>query len=107
MLHSRWNNNVKNLHETYLQLIYNHKSSSNDASLINFGPVSIHHKNIQNLAIEMFKFQIDLSSENVSDIFLQQTHTQFNLWNRGDFRTPVIKYVYHGSVHVLFLSPEI
>ena len=56
MLHSRQNNNkTKHLHERYLRLIHNDKLSSNEQLLEKDGPVSIHHKNIQSLASEMFQ----------------------------------------------------
>ena len=51
MLHSCQNNNkIKYLHERCLHLIHNDKLSSYEKDW----SVSIHHKNIQSLAIEMF-----------------------------------------------------
>ena len=43
------------LHENCLQLIYDDKLSSYDELLLKYNLVSIHHRNNQNLAIEMFK----------------------------------------------------
>ena len=55
MLHSRKNNNkTKHLHERCLELIYCDKKSSNEILLEKGNSVSIHHKNIQALTIEMF-----------------------------------------------------
>ena len=55
MLHSRHNNNkIKHLHEKCLHLIHNDKLSSYEEFLEKDGSVSIHHKNIHSLAIEMF-----------------------------------------------------
>ena len=55
MLHSRQNNNkIKHLHERCLRLIHNDKLSSYEELLEKDWSVSIHHKNIQSLAIEMF-----------------------------------------------------
>ena len=55
MFHSRQNNNkIKHLHERCLRLIHNDKLSSYEELLEKDGSVSIHHKNIQSLATEMF-----------------------------------------------------
>ena len=55
MLHSRKNKNkIKHLHERCLRLIHNDKLSSYEELLEKDWSVSIHHKNIQSLAIEMF-----------------------------------------------------
>ena len=43
------------LHEKCLQVIYDDKSSSYDKLLLKYNLVSIHHRNNQNLAIEMFE----------------------------------------------------
>ena len=56
MLHSRENNNkIKYLHERCLRLIYSDKKPSYENLLEKDNSVSMHHKNIQVLAIEMFK----------------------------------------------------
>ena len=70
MLHSRQNNNkIKHLHERCLRLIHNDKLSSYEELLEKDGSVSIHHKNIQSLAIELFQIKHGHSPEIVSDIF--------------------------------------
>ena len=45
------------VHEKCLQVIYDDKSSSYDKLLLKYNLVSIHHRNNQNLAIEMFEVQ--------------------------------------------------
>ena len=70
MLHSRKNNNkTKHLHERCLQLIYSDKKSSYENLLEKNNSVSIHHKNIQALTIEMFKVNHKLCPESTGDIF--------------------------------------
>ena len=73
MLHSRSNNNkIKHLHERCLRLIYNDKRSSYDELLINNGAVSIHHRNIQRLAAEMFKVKNKISPGIICDIYTKK-----------------------------------
>ena len=96
-MHSRRNNNtVKHLHERCLWLLYNDKWSSYKELSLKDGSVSIHHRNIENLAVEMFKVKNDLSPENATDTFLQQTQTQQNLRHYNDFTTPLIRSVFHA-----------
>ena len=80
MLHCRRNNNkLKHLHEHCLQLIYNGKQSSYEELLIKDGMVSMHHRNIQTLATEMFKVKNKISPENICNIFTQRKNYHYNL----------------------------
>ena len=69
MLHSRKKKKVKRLHERYLRLIYSDKKSFNENLLEKDHSVSIHHRNIQALAIEMIKAKLKLCPEITGDIF--------------------------------------
>ena len=63
MLHSRSNNNkIKHLHERCLRIVYQDKQSFYETLLVKDGTVSTHHRNIQALAIEMYKIKNDLST---------------------------------------------
>ena len=74
MLHSRQNNKkINHLHERCLRLIQNDKLSSYEELLEKDGPVSVHHRNIQSLAIEMLQIKHDQSREIVTDNFTQTT----------------------------------
>ena len=107
MLHSRQNNNkIKHLHERCLRLIHNDKLSSYEELLEKDGSVSIHHKNIQSLAIEMFQIKHGQSPEIVSDIFAQTTQ-HYNFRQNRDFRIRSVKSVYHGSESISYLGPKI
>ena len=79
-----------------LRLIHNDKLPSYEELLEKDESVSIHHKNIQNLAIEMFQIKHGQSLETVSDIFAQTTQ-HCNFKQNRDFRMRSVKSVYHGS----------
>ena len=101
MLHSRQNNNkIKHLHERCPRLIHSDKLSSYE-ELEKDGSVSVHHKNIRSLAIEMFQVKHGQSPENVSDIFAQTTQ-HYNFRQNRDFRIRSVKSVYQGSESISY-----
>ena len=74
MLHSGQNNKkIKHLHQRFLRLIQNDKLSSYEELLEKDWSVSVHHRNIQSLAIEMLQVKHGQSREIVTDIFTQTT----------------------------------
>ena len=58
--------------------------------------VSVHHRNIQSLAIEMLQVKHGLSREIVTNIFTQTTQEQ-NFKKNQEFRIPSMNTVCHGS----------
>ena len=108
MLHSRKNNNkIKHLHERCLRLIYSDKKSSYGNPLEKDNSVSIHHKNIQALANEIFKVKHKICPEVTGNIFMERTNDQYILHNRPDFITPHIHSVFHGTERISYLGPKI
>ena len=108
MLYSRKNNDkIKHLQERYLRLNHSDKKSSYENLLEKDNSVSIHHKNIQALAIEMFKVKHKLCPEITGDIFMERTNNQYNLRNRPDFITPQVHSVFHGTESISYLGPKI
>ena len=70
MCHRRaLNNKINRLHERCLHIIYNDKSSTFKELLEKDNSVSIHYRNIQALAIEMYKVANGMSPEIVNEIF--------------------------------------
>ena len=77
MCHNRTNNNkINRLHERCLPLIYNDKKSSFKDLLEKDGSVSIHHRNLRALAVELFKVFKGLSPVIFAETFpvRQQSH---------------------------------
>ena len=100
------NNIIRNLHERCLRLMHNNKNSSYEELLTKEGSVSIHHRNIQALAIEFYKIKNGLSPELSTEIFAHETRSHNLRWC-NDFRIPSIRTVYHGSESISFLGPKI
>ena len=76
MFHSRTlNNKINRLHERCLCIIYNDNTSYFTELLESDNSVSVHHRNIQVLATELYKVVNGLSSKLVSDCFTSDIGT--------------------------------
>ena len=94
--------------ERCLRLIYKSKQSSYEELLIKDGTVSIHHRNIQTLATEMFKVKNEkMSPEIICDIFTQRINNHYNLRRINHFEIPFVRTVYNGTESVSYLGPKI
>ena len=108
MCHNRtYNNKISRLQERFLQLIYNDKRSSFEDLLEKDNSVSIHHKNLQALAIEMFKVHTKTSPEIMQEVFLIKEQGNYNLRNQTDFVIPQVKSVNYGLESIRFLGIKI
>ena len=102
MFHSRaLNTRINKLHETALRLAYKEPHLTFEAFLIKDGSFSIHHRNLQRLAIEMYKFHMNLSPEIMKLIFQKSTNT-YNLRNKNPFSGSNIRTVYYGTETISF-----
>ena len=100
------NSRINRLHETCLRIIYSDKSSSFEELLQKDESVTIHEKNIQKLATEMFKVFKNLSPPIVADLF-EVRQNNYNLKHRSYFSILNVKSVYHGSESLSNLGPRI
>ena len=78
------NNKINHLHERALRIIYKDNSSSFENLLEKDGSCSIHHRNIQSLAIELFKIKTNVSNDIIYDIF-NTREIKYNLRSQTDF----------------------
>ena len=86
MLHSRnLNNKINRLHEHCLRVIYNAKTSSFKQLLKKDNSVSIHHRNIQALDIEMYKVTNGLSPEIMNEIFQIREESRYDVRYASQF----------------------
>ena len=100
MCHSRTNNRkINRLHERCLRIIYG-KQSSFIKLLEKDNFVSIHQRNLQILAIEMFKVSNGLSPVLMNDIFKLRGEKTYNLRKLSQFYRPKVNSVYNGTESV-------
>ena len=80
MCHSRGlNNKTNNIHKRALRIAYQEKKSNLQYLLQKRKSVSIHMKNLQYLATEIFKVNNSLSSEIMKEVFIFQENENYNL----------------------------
>ena len=107
MFHSRrLNNKINSIHERALRITYQDNTSTFQELLNKDNSVSIHHRNLQVLAMEMFKIHRGLSPVILREIFVSET-SSYNLRRNNTFEKRQVHSVYHGTKSLSFLGPKI
>ena len=107
MFHNRtMNNRINSIHERALKVAYGDYESSFEQLLMKDNSVSIHHRNLQRLATEIFKIKNNLAPLFMNEIFCDST-PPYNLRNNATLRTSNIKSVYNGSETISHRGPQI
>ena len=101
------NTKINRLHERCLRIVYNDKKSNFNELLVKDGSVSIHHQNLQKLAVEMFKVSRGLSPEIVNELFQFREQIPYELRQRPQFQIPWVHSVFSGTESLKFLGPKV
>ena len=98
MCHSRSNKSkINRLDERWLRIIYNGKQSSFKELFEKDSSISIHEKNVQILATEMYNIRNNFSSLYMNETFEVWNKHSYNLRQNSQFFRPLVKSVYHGT----------
>ena len=107
MFHSRsLNNKINRLHERALRLVYKDYNANFEELLEIDNSFSIHHRNLQKLAVEMYKIKNNISPSFMNSLF-STPNMPYNLRNKSDFKKENIRTVTYGSETFSFRGPEI
>ena len=107
MFHSRGlNNKINRIHERALRITYKDKSSTFQELLEKDNSVSIHHRNIQKLAIEIYKVLHGFSPPILNDIFVPVSRP-YNFRRNDTLQRRRVNSVRHGTESISFLGPKI
>ena len=108
MFHSRKiNNKINRLHESCLWLIYNDRGSSYEELFDKDNSLPVHQKNLQKLAIEMFKTYTGRAPQIMNEVFPRNYTLNYNLPCHTEFVSRAINTVHYGSELLSFLGPKI
>ena len=107
MFHSRLlDNRINSIHERALRITYQDHIATFQELLNKDNSASIHHRNLQALATEMFQIYRGLSPDILREIFVLK-RSLYNLCRNNTFERRQVHSVYHGTESLSFLGPKI
>ena len=107
MFHSRkLNNKINKLHERALRLVYKNENLNFHELLDLDNSVSVHQKNLQRLAIEMYKVKNRIAPKHMQNLFEERNITN-NLRSQATWIVPKTRTVNYGTETVRYRGPQI
>ena len=101
MCHSReLNRKINKLHERALRLVYKDTNLTFEQLLEKDNAFTIHERNLQKLAVEMYKVKNDLCPKTMKDIFVLKTA------GKDDFVLPKVNSVNMGKETIRYRGPK-
>ena len=107
MFHSRTlNNKINKLHEQALRIVYNTDELSSEELLVLTNDVTVHQKNLQRLAIEMFKVKNKIAPTPLQNLF-EERDISHTLRNQTTWVIPKMRTVHYGTETIRYRGPLI
>ena len=107
MFHSKkLNDRINRIHERALRIVYSDFNSSFANLLLKDNCCTIHHRNLQKVAIAIFKVKIGVAPEIVNDIF-SIIDNPYNLRNDIKFKSKNIRTVRYGTETLLYRAKDL
>ena len=108
MFHSRkLNSRVNKLHERALRIVYQDYASSFTELLEKDNSTTIHNKNIQFLATELFKVKNVLSQPFMNEMFVENAQHYYELRKKIELKRNNVQTMYIGTEVLTSLGPRI
>ena len=106
LFHDRSDNmKIKKIHERALRIAYKDRSSNFEELLTKANTVSIHHKNLQLLATEIFKTQKNLNPSFINKIF-EEKETPHTISSDRNILAPKPSTTGYGIENARFLGAK-
>ena len=107
MFHNRTlNNRINKLQERALRLVHNDNTSSFYELLQKDNSFTIHHRNIQKLALEMYRVKHRIAPKIMCELF-NEANVPYNLRQDVRFRSYNVKTALYGTETLSYLGPNI
>ena len=100
------NRKINQIHERALRIVYRDNSSSFTELLKKDNSVCIHYRNIQSLAIELYKVKHTIPSSLILDIFPLRS-VDYNLRTQTDFIKPSTNTTRYGLKLLNFFASQV
>ena len=105
MFHSRTlNNKINRLHERALRLVYKNDELSFNELLKLDDSVTVHHRNLQRLSIEMFKVKNNIAPMPFQEIFEDQSYSH-EIRTERSWQVPKVRTVAYGTESIRYRGP--
>ena len=105
MFHNRTlNNKINKLHERALRLVYKNDDLGFDELLKLDNSVTVHQRNLQRLAIEMYKVKHNIAPLPFQEIFESQNYSR-EIRNERSWEVPKVRTVAYGTESIRYRGP--
>ena len=99
-------NHINKLHEKALRIVYKNSNLTFEELLQKGKSFTIHHRNLQKLATEMYKIKNNYSPLTMKHIFLDSTNP-YKLRNKNPFQTNNVCTVFNGTETIISWSQNL
>ena len=101
------NNKINRIQETALRIVYRDYKSSFKELLQKDKSITIHQRNLQYLAIEIYKVRMGISPKIMNEIFRFSKNSVYSLRSGIQLEKPSINTVQFGSESTVYLGAKI
>ena len=100
------NRKINRLHERSLRILYKDDIATFEELLQKDNSVTVHTRNIQLLALEMYKVHNNISPNFICEIF-HKSDVSYNMIKTSDFIRPRVNTVFYGTETIRNIGPKI
>ena len=100
------NNRINSIHERALRIVYKNKNLTFDELLTKDKSVRIHHRNLQVLATEIYKWKTGIAPAIMNDIF-KERHIKYSLRQFNGMEVNNVRTVNYGTETIRYRAPQI
>ena len=97
---------INKIHERALRIVLNNHISDFETMLCSINDITIHHRNIQTLMIELFKIKHDLAPP-IMDSMLSRRTICYNFRNLKEFHSERKKTMFYGLETISYRAPQL